>query len=217
MSVGWRLKTAIDLTRKINGKSTFYFEKDVECLPIRTRVTVVAFISGDKIQAIFAPTSLLDALRDAISKFWRVNEETSFGSAHEWILGGWPWDVSHWHGKALALNILITLRTHGYRVVASADVNARYVSKAHGDDYPADPHAWFCVPSEALEEEEEEENRWAHLELPPSYAAATRVSPIPSAPSSDDEEDGDDDKAARTDFICRDVPEWGSSLYQKRF
>ena len=49
----------------------------------------------------------------------------------------------------------------GWKVVASADVSAKYVHPDHGSDYPIDVHSWYLV-------------YWPSQDLPPMYEDAVK-------------------------------------------
>ena len=43
------------------------------------------------------------------------------------------------------MNVLKKANSLGWRLVASADVSAKYVHRDKGPDYPIDVHSWYFV------------------------------------------------------------------------
>ena len=50
-----------------------------------------------------------------------------------------------YHGKALLLGLLGAFTDLGWRLVASADVSAKYIHQDKGPDYPLDVHSWYFM------------------------------------------------------------------------
>jgi len=55
-----------------------------------------------------------------------------------------------YHGRALLLGLLGALTDLGWRLVASADVSAKYIHQDNGPDYPLDVHSWYFMYDPAL-------------------------------------------------------------------
>ena len=47
--------------------------------------------------------------------------------------------------RSALLNVLKKANSLGWRLVASADVSAKYVHQDNGPDYPTDVHNWYFV------------------------------------------------------------------------
>ena len=151
---------ALDLSRKVNDKGTFFFagrDADRDRVYDETGarhplfpVAVVALHRRDTVRVANAPPELVDAVRRALRRAWPpgVQRETPAygGVAYEVKLRGYPWHAHGTdtvHARAIAGHLAAAVRACGWEVVASADVSG----KTEGTDdqqWPADVDSWFC-------------------------------------------------------------------------
>jgi len=69
------------------------------------------------------------------------------------------------------MNVLKKANSLGWRLVASADVSAKYVHRDKGPDYPIDVHSWYFVywPRNTGSVLEKSNDLYPDLNQPPSY------------------------------------------------
>ena len=62
------------------------------------------------------------------------------------MLQGCPWESGNeygLHGRSMLLHMLKLANAHGWYLVASLDVSAKYVHRQKAPDYPIDVHSWY--------------------------------------------------------------------------
>lgn len=140
----------MDVSRKLNDKTVFIFR---QCPPEQQPFAVLSFHESDKLRFLsnsenaFVITDFIDRLLDAsdltqaISYYWK---------AKQWKIKGAPFNGDITHGADLRLmvhhlsRILKHFHHHGWRLVASGDISAKYHS-SDSNSYPLDTHSWFFL------------------------------------------------------------------------
>ena len=149
-SLGWEVGATVDVSRKLQDKTVFIFR---QCPPETQDFAVLSFHESDKIRFlssasnIFMLTDGIDRTLDAanltqnISYYWK---------AKQWQIKGVPFsgNVNHGVDQRLIIHQLTQILKHfhslGWRLVASADISAKY-HKSNNQEYPLDTHSWFFL------------------------------------------------------------------------
>jgi len=150
-SVGWEIGATVDVSRKLNDKTVFIFR---QCPPETQDFAVLSFHESDKLRFMssvedsFQLTDFIDRLLDAsgmtqnISFYWK---------AKQWKIKGVPFSGDKAFGVDLRLmvhqltKILKHFHQSGWRLVASADISAKYHSNNNSNSYPLDTHSLFFL------------------------------------------------------------------------
>ena len=148
-SLGWEVAATVDVSRKLNDKTVFIFR---QCPPETQEWAVLSFHESDKMRFLsstdtFMLTDGIDRILDAadatktISYYWK---------AKQWTLRGVPFSGHSTYGvdQRLIIHLLSRIMKHfhkqGWRLVASADISAKYHS-GNNNSYPLDTHSWFLL------------------------------------------------------------------------
>ena len=149
-SLGWEVGATVDVSRKLNDKTVFVFR---QCPPETQNFAVLSFHETDKLRFLSDlddPFSLMDGIdrildasdvSDSISYYWK---------AKQWKIKGVPFSGHMNCGVDLRLmvhhltKILKYFHKLGWRLVASADVSAKYADN-NNQSYPLDTHTWFFL------------------------------------------------------------------------
>ena len=149
MSIGWRVQIAIDLTRKLNDKSVFTFQKFV---PMVAPIFCLSLNYTDRIRFINAPQDVMEILSAEIRKYWLfgIGKEGPCGTSREIKLNGNPWSYGIGghdgaHGRVLLCHLLRVCASIGWFIILSADVSAKYAKRDNEPDYPIDVHSWWFM------------------------------------------------------------------------
>ncbi len=145
---GWEVLGGLDLGQK---KA---FEKSVllmvRCESARLKFACIAPADLDRLYLLNFPHQVCKMLKQAVAKHYLpgvANEETRDAAAvHEIVLQGPPWSQNssyNLHARSMLLMVLKELSTYGWKVVASADLTAKFVHQENGMDYPVDGHSIF--------------------------------------------------------------------------
>lgn len=148
LRIGWRVKIAIDLTRKLNDKSVLTFER---CYPISMPIFCLSLNWTDKVRFINAPQELTQAMAAEVKRVWLfgVARERAYGASYELKLNGNPWSYGMSghdgaHGRVLIKYLVKLCAQLGWFLILSADISAKWVHQDKGPDYPIDVHSlWF--------------------------------------------------------------------------
>ena len=149
-SLGWEVSATVDVSRKLNDKTVFVFR---QCPPETQNFAVLSFHETDKMRFLsdlddsFSLTDGIDRILDAsdvtksISYYWK---------AKQWKIRGDPFSGHMNCGVDQRLmihhltKILKYFHKLGWRLVASADVSAKYHS-SDNNSFPLDTHTWFFL------------------------------------------------------------------------
>ena len=149
-SLGWEVAATVDVSRKLQDKTVFIFR---QCPPEQQDFCVLSFHGSDKIRFLsnfpdtFSITDGIDRILDAanltqnISFYWK---------AKQWQIKGVPFSGNMNHGVEqrmmvhLLTKVLRVFHLLGWRLVASADISAKY-HKSNNQEFALDTHSWFFL------------------------------------------------------------------------
>ena len=149
-SLGWEVGATVDVSRKLQDKTVFIFR---QCPPEEQDFVVLSFHESDKIRFLSssANTFLLTDGVDRILDSANLTQNISFyWKAKQWQVKGVPFsgNVNHGVDQRLMIHHLTKIMKHfhslGWRLVASADISAKY-HKSNNQEYPLDTHSWFFL------------------------------------------------------------------------
>ena len=182
-SLGWEVGATVDVSRKLQDKTVFIFK---QCPPEEQEFVVLSFHGSDKIRFLsnstdtFSLTDGIDRIFDAanltqsISYYWK---------AKQWQVKGVPFSGNMNHGVEqrmiihLLTKVLRVFHFMGWRLVASADISAKY-HKSNNQEYAMDTHSWFFLydPESVLQSEQPENSEAVDLsEAPLSQFAMEEI------------------------------------------
>ena len=170
-SLGWEVGATVDVSRKLQDKTVFIFR---QCPPENQHFSVLSFHGSDKIRFLsnsnetFSITDGIDRILDAadltqnISFYWK---------AKQWQVKGVPFSGNMNHGVEhrmmvhLLTKVLRAFHLLGWRLVASADISAKY-HKSNNQEYALDTHSWFFLhdPASVLRSEVAEDTEMVDIE-----------------------------------------------------
>ena len=159
-SLGWEVGATVDVSRKLQDKTVFIFR---QCPPEQQNFSVLSFHGSDKIRFLsdstdtYGITDGIDRILDAsnltqnISFYWK---------AKQWQVKGVPFSGNMNHGVEqrmmvhLLTKVLRVFHLLGWRLVASADISAKY-HKSNNQEIALDTHSWFFLhdPASVLQSE----------------------------------------------------------------
>ena len=150
-SLGWEIGATVDVSRKLNDKSVFVFR---QCPPEQQEFAVLSFHESDKLRFL-SSTENTYLLTDGIDRILAESDMTKsisyYWRAKQWKLRGVPFSGNPTYGVDLRLiihhltRILKHFHKHGWRLVASADISAKYEGNSSGNKYPLDTHSLFFL------------------------------------------------------------------------
>ena len=149
-SIGWEVHGTLDVSRKLQDKSVFVFR---QCAPAVQPYAVLSFHETDKIRfQTNSPSSsvLANSIEKVLEFANKIQSKSSYGRAVQWKIIGRPFSGSMGRGPEQRLmihllsKVLCFFKDEGWRVVASADVSAKY-HKDKNSHYPLDNHSWFLL------------------------------------------------------------------------
>ena len=169
-ALGWEVGATVDVSRKLQDKTVFIFR---QCPPEQQDFCVLSFHGSDKIRFLsnfpdtFSITDGIDRIFDAanltqnISFYWK---------AKQWQIKGVPFSGNMNHGVEqrmiihLLTKVLRVFHLLGWRLVASADISAKY-HKSNNQEFALDTHSWFFLhdPTSVLHSEMEEDTEAVDL------------------------------------------------------
>ena len=147
-SIGWEVHGTLDVSRKLQDKSVFIFR---QCDPENQFYAVLSFHEEDKIR-FQTNSSTSEQLMSCIDKILnsaeRIKTKQDYGRATQWKVIGYPFHGFNGKQQRLMIHLLTKILTffkaEGWKVVASADVSAKYI-KTDDNTYPLDNHSWFFL------------------------------------------------------------------------
>lgn len=149
-SIGWEVLGTLDVSRKLQDKSVFVFR---QCAPEVKPYAVLSFHETDKIRfQTNSPSSehLTSSIEKVLEFADKIQSKSEYGRATQWKINGRPFSGSYGRGAEQRLmihllsKVLSFFKDEGWRVVASADVSAKY-HKDKNSQYPLDNHSWFFL------------------------------------------------------------------------
>lgn len=147
---GWQVLVGMDLGGKRSfEKSVIVMEK---CESARLKFACIAPADLDRLYFINFPHQISQLLKQTLGKHYKPGVASEnvrdASSIHEVVLQGPPWSQNssyNLHARTALLMLIKELSTYGWKVVASADITARYVHHDNGVDYPVDVQSiYFC-------------------------------------------------------------------------
>eukprot|EP01063_Lacrimia_lanifica_P010384 TRINITY_DN1709_c0_g1_i1.p1 TRINITY_DN1709_c0_g1~~TRINITY_DN1709_c0_g1_i1.p1 ORF type:complete len:526 (+),score=66.01 TRINITY_DN1709_c0_g1_i1:63-1640(+) len=184
---GWQVAATSALMRKDSDKSSWFFSRrrDEPIVPQSGMVCVslnesdlIRVIGGDAASGAAAVTAV-----KAATAAWPkgVQAASTKGGAVQIKVRGMPWWSSGdeaLYSRSMLCHVAQGLLDSGLRIIASADVSAKYVSGDNGDsDYPDDVHSWWVV------KEHPQQGPARHVD--PGDLSSVPSAPIPSASTED--------------------------------
>lgn len=180
---GWALTTAIDISRSLNDKSVLLYTRAQN---YTTKFACIALSDVHRVRFLDFPPSDTSQLRSVLEREYLpgvAKQGQRDSHCYELDLEGPPWTQNssfNLHARSALLTVLAKADSLGWRLVASADVSAKYVHQENGPDYPIDVHTWYFVfwPSRTgVPENTHTEGIYPSLDLPPpSYEDVTNNS-----------------------------------------
>jgi hypothetical protein len=159
-SVGWEVGATVDVSRKLQDKTVFIFR---QCPPEQQDFSVLSFHGSDKLRFLSNSTDTF-SLTDGIDRIFdaaNLTQNISFyWKAKQWQVKGVPFSGNMNHGVEqrmmvhLLTRVLRVFHLLGWRLVASADISAKY-HKSNNQEYALDTHSWFFLhdPTSVLHSE----------------------------------------------------------------
>eukprot|EP00516_Mucochytrium_quahogii_P011336 CAMPEP_0203784498 /NCGR_PEP_ID=MMETSP0100_2-20121128/497_1 /ASSEMBLY_ACC=CAM_ASM_000210 /TAXON_ID=96639 /ORGANISM=" , Strain NY0313808BC1" /LENGTH=542 /DNA_ID=CAMNT_0050686481 /DNA_START=599 /DNA_END=2222 /DNA_ORIENTATION=- len=152
---GWTLTATITLTKKLRGKSSFFFQRT---LPEGTAypIACISLNSMATLRLINAPPDLEENVKRALQLGWkpgyiarpkRTNPDLEQNTCREYCLSGSPWlaqGLETVHTRSLMSHVLKACQLSGWSVVSSAYVSS-VVRGNEVDGYREDVHSWFIA------------------------------------------------------------------------
>ena len=151
-ALGWEVAVTLDVSRKLNDKTVFVFR---QAPPETQPFAVLSFHESDKLRFMssseneFELTDGIDRILDAADI---TNAISFYWKAKQWQLRGVPFSGSNLKGadQRMMIHQLTRILKHfhqqGWRLVASADVSAKYYKNNNSaEEYPLDTHSWFFL------------------------------------------------------------------------
>ncbi|KAF7987092.1 hypothetical protein HWV62_267 [Athelia sp. TMB] len=122
--MGWQIAISSDISKKAGDKDTLLFRRHGPAPDIE--LVAVSFNEDDKLRLIGAPGDLPQAIRQTLGP--AIQSEKDKDGATQFKLNGNPW-ISEGSEtvttRAMLLNILQTLETHGFRMYASVNQSSK--------------------------------------------------------------------------------------------
>jgi len=151
-ALGWEVAATLDVSRKLNDKTVFVFRQSP---PETQPFAVLSFHQSDKLRFMSSSDNVL-MLTDGIDRILDAADLTSaisfYWKAKQWKLKGVPFSGSTVRGadQRMIIHQLTRILKHfhslGWRLVASADVSAKYYKNNNSnEEYPLDTHSWFFL------------------------------------------------------------------------
>ena len=151
-SVGWEVAVTLDVSRRLNDKAVFVF-RWAQCPPQTQPYAVLSFHEKDKMRFLSSSHDgqAVEAGIDRILASANIIQDTKpYWKAKQWKIRGVPFSGAYCWGEdqrmilQLLTRVMKLLHQQGWRVVASADVSAKYF-KSKDREYPLDNHSWFLL------------------------------------------------------------------------
>ena len=147
---GWEVLTGIDLSGKRTVEKSLFLM--TRCESARLKFACVAPADLDRIWLINFPHQISQLIKQTVVEHYApgiVNEAARDASSiHELVLHGPPWSQNssyNLHARSMLMMVIKVLSTYGWKLVASADVTAKYIHHDNGLDYPIDVQSmYFC-------------------------------------------------------------------------
>ena len=149
-ALGWEVAVTLDVSRRLNDKAVFVFR---QCPPQTQPFAVLSFHETDKIRFLSSSHEgqAVEAGIDRILASADIIQDTKpYWKAKQWKIRGVPFSGGYCRGEDQRMIIYELTRVmelfhqQGWRVVASADVSAKYF-KSKDREYPLDDHSWFLL------------------------------------------------------------------------
>ncbi|KAK0424479.1 hypothetical protein QR680_008687 [Steinernema hermaphroditum] len=188
---GWNLVTALNISRKASDKVVFVLRK---CIPMTVPHFCIAPSGRTKIKIIGADRETELIIVDVIKKSWTPgilrDSNMLFPQYRELKLLGCPWESvvlsqSFSRGRLMMNRILAELNKHGWTVICSADVSAKFtvspesrVSMNYNENNPCDAHSWFLAKVSVVNNQENASAPPSSVgsgDSPPSYNEAVKL------------------------------------------
>ena len=146
-SIGWKVHTAIELSRKYKDKSIITFQRTA---PRHVPILCLSLNWTNRVRVINGPQTIVNAVSSEVKKLWPVGlkSEGEFGSSYEIKMLGKPWSSGGHdgaHGRVLLLHLLKLLGSFGWFLIISTDISAQWLEQDTGPDYPIDVHSWWFM------------------------------------------------------------------------
>jgi len=186
---GWALTDAVDITRSLNDKSVLLYTRAKN---FATTFACIALSDVHRVRLLDFSPAHTEALREVFLRVYLpgVRSEVQRDNAcYEIDLNGPPWTQNasyNLHARSALLCTLKQANSLGWKLVASADVSAKYVRQDNGPDYPVDVHSWYFVywpqntgPDNLTAEPEYKDGPgllYPSLDQPPAYQDALALS-----------------------------------------
>ena len=152
-ALGWEVAAAADLSRRQNDKTVFVLR---QCPPEQQDWAVLSCHESDKLRLLSSCDTF--QLEDGVARILEASQLTQaityYWKAKQWKLKGVPFSGNSTFGadQRLVIHLLTRILRHfhrlGWRLVASADVCAKYQSRHNSTNnlnYPLDTHSWFFL------------------------------------------------------------------------
>ena len=102
--------------------------------------------------------SLKNLIQNVIDFKNHIQESKAYGRSFEWKVSGKPFAGSYASDQRIMMHLLTkilrSMNLSGWKLVASADVSAKYVdykTSVHSHDYqPLDNHSWFFLKDPSM-------------------------------------------------------------------
>jgi len=153
-SQGWEVGATLDVSRNMQDKTVFVMR---QCPPIRQEWAVIGFHFSDTIRLIGGGSENL-TLRNLIGNVIDfkdfIQDSQTFGRSFQWKVSGNPFDGSYSGDQRIMMHLLTKILRHmnlsGWKLVASADVSAKYVNPRNQGPRPLDTHTWFFLKDPSM-------------------------------------------------------------------
>jgi hypothetical protein len=150
LALGWAVHATLDVCRKLNDKSVFVMKS---CPPQSLLHSCISLNETNKIHLVCPNMALATVIRDTILSSWPfgVESESSTSGSFLWTLKGSPWSSRFSGNESLVARYMMSellrnLTEHGWDVVSSADLSAKYSKDDGGKpNNGLDVHSWFIA------------------------------------------------------------------------
>jgi len=149
-SLGWEVGATLDVSRKLQDKTVFIFR---QCPPEQQHFAVLSFHGSDKIRFFSNcpdTSSISEGIESVFDAANLIQNISYYWKAKQWQIKGIPFSGHQNHGMEQRMiihqltKVLRLFHTLGWRLVASADISAKY-HKSNNTEHALDTHSWFFL------------------------------------------------------------------------
>jgi len=159
---GWEVEATLDVSRNMQDKTVFVMK---QCPPSEQDWAVIGFHETDKIRLVgggFNNVSLKKLIKNVIDFKDHIQESKAYGRSFEWKVSGKPFAGSFASDQRIMMHLLTkilrSMNLSGWKLVASADVSAKYVhykTSVYSHNYQhnyqkLDNHSWFFLKDPSM-------------------------------------------------------------------